>query len=100
MKSEFDLNKSVDINIILKTMSTVSEFGQSWKALRELIRRKLDSTTSSNESLSSRLLEVFLRTWDLGLIAFGGSGVHFQIFYVRFVEAKGGEKWIDEQTVI
>jgi chromate transport protein ChrA len=37
---------------------------------------------------------------DLGLTAFGGPPVHFQILYKRFVEGSGGRtKWIDEQTV-
>ncbi|ERF75922.1 hypothetical protein EPUS_01288 [Endocarpon pusillum Z07020] len=70
------------------------------RALSSLIsrkRRELDPT-QLNKSLSTRLLEVFLRTWDLGLTAFGGPPVHFQIIYGRFVEGKGGNKWIDEQT--
>ncbi|KGO37968.1 Chromate transporter [Penicillium expansum] len=45
-------------------------------------------------------MDVFLRTWDLGFIAFGGPPVHFQILHGRFVEGQGGkEKWVDEQTV-
>ncbi|CAG7935241.1 unnamed protein product [Penicillium salamii] len=53
----------------------------------------------SKGPLLSRLLDVFLRTWDLGFTAFGGPPVHFQILHSRFVEGKGGkEKWVDEQT--
>ena len=71
------------------------------RTLSSLIRRKRSELdpTQLNKSLSTRLLEVFLRTWDLGLTAFGGPPVHFQIIYGRFVEGKGGNKWIDEQTV-
>jgi len=66
-----------------------------------LVRRERSSRdpTQASKALSSRLLDVFLRTWDLGLTAFGGPPVHFQIIYARFVEGKGGEKWLDEQTV-
>jgi Chromate transport protein ChrA len=54
----------------------------------------------SEKPLPSRLLDVFLRTWDLGFTAFGGPPVHFQILHSRFVEGKGDkEKWVDEQTV-
>jgi hypothetical protein len=53
-----------------------------------------------SKSLFPRLVDVFLRTWDLGFTAFGGPPVHFQILHQRFVEGKGGkEKWVDEQTV-
>lgn len=74
---------------------------QSLRVLRSLITRKWTEAQSTQEaqSLSSRLLDVFLRTWDLGFTAFGGPPVHFQIIYARFVEGKGGAKWIDEQTV-
>lgn len=37
--------------------------------------------------------------WDLGFTAFGGPPVHFQILHRRFVEGKGGAKWLDEQAV-
>ncbi|KAL2869764.1 chromate transporter [Aspergillus lucknowensis] len=47
------------------------------------------------QTLPLRLLDVFLRTWDLGFTAFGGPPVHFQILHARFVEK---EKWVDEQT--
>lgn len=57
-------------------------------------------TNENNNGLSSRLLDVFLRTWDLGFTSFGGPPVHFRILHERFVEGKGGkEKWVDEQTV-
>lgn len=46
------------------------------------------------------MLDVFLRTWDLGFTSFGGPPVHFRILHERFVQGKGGkEKWVDEQTV-
>lgn len=73
-------------------------------SLRRKWRNQHSATTNDeadNVPLSSRLLEVFLRTWDLGFTAFGGPPVHFQILYARFVEGKGGkEAWVDEQTVI
>jgi hypothetical protein len=72
-------------------------------SLRASIRQARDSSPSSQEtpkSLSYRLADVFLRTWDLGFTAFGGPPVHFQILHQRFVEGKGGkQKWVDEQTV-
>ena len=49
--------------------------------------------------LPVRLWDVFSRTFDLGVTAFGGPPVHFQIFHRRFVEGAGGTPWIDEQTV-
>jgi len=82
-------------------MTPALELRRSLKALSALLSRKRDELdpTYQNNSLSTRLIEVFLRTWDLGLTAFGGPPVHFQIIYNRFVEGKGGSKWIDEQTV-
>lgn len=75
-------------------------------ALRALRRRvkassvRADREHSNRKSLPSRLVDVFLRTWDLGFTAFGGPPVHFQILHSRFVEGEGGkEKWVDEQTV-
>lgn len=79
----------------------MSDTRQSLRVLHSVITRKWTEAHSTQEtqSLSSRLLDVFLRTWDLGFTAFGGPPVHFQIIYARFVEGKGGSKWIDEQTV-
>lgn len=58
------------------------------------------SPESPQEPLWTRLIDVCGRTWDLGLTAFGGPPVHFQIFHARFVEGQGGkEKWVNEQTV-
>jgi hypothetical protein len=72
-------------------------------SLRASIHQARDSSPSSQEtlkSLSYRLADVFLRTWDLGFTAFGGPPVHFQILHQRFVEGRGGkQKWVDEQTV-
>ena len=59
--------------------------------------------------LAQRLTDVFLRSWDLGFIAFGGPPVHFQIFRRRFVlgvssrgknddQSRQARKWVDEQT--
>ena len=49
--------------------------------------------------LTTRLLDVFSRTFDLGFTAFGGPPVHYQIFHRRFVDGLGKTPWIDEQTV-
>jgi hypothetical protein len=54
----------------------------------------------NTSKLTSRLLDVFLRTYDLGFTAFGGPPVHYQILHRRFVEGVGKPAWIDEQTVI
>lgn len=55
---------------------------------------------ANTSKLTSRLLDVFLRTYDLGFTAFGGPPVHFQILHRRFVDSVGKPAWIDEQTVI
>lgn len=82
-------------------MASAFDIRQPLKALRALVIRKQREADASqhSKSLSSRLSEVFLRTWDLGLTAFGGPPAHFHIIYARFVEGKGGERWLDEQTV-
>lgn len=67
-----------------------------YSVLRDSSRRQL----GHQEKLRDRLLDVFLRTWDLGFTAFGGPNVHFQIFYRRFVDSSGAKSpWVDEQTV-
>ncbi|KAF4987427.1 hypothetical protein F66182_16755, partial [Fusarium sp. NRRL 66182] len=65
---------------------------------RHKSRRNAQTETNGEETLSGRLLDVFLRTWDLGFTAFGGPPVHFGIFHQRFVEGKTGKRWVDEQT--
>lgn len=55
---------------------------------------------ANTSKLTSRLLDVFLRTYDLGFTAFGGPPVHFQILHRRFVDGVEKPAWIDEQTVI
>lgn len=86
-------------------MPLLSPFSQYLSSLVQL-NSKWGSHRVSRENegpenpLSGRLLDVFLRTWDLGFTAFGGPPVHFQILHSRFVEGKGDkEKWVDEQTV-
>jgi len=47
-----------------------------------------------------RSCDALSRTWDLGIIAFGGPPVLFQIVHARFVDVHGGKvAWLDEQTV-
>ncbi|KAK6513602.1 hypothetical protein TWF506_008039 [Arthrobotrys conoides] len=83
-------------------MSVPNTFRRGLSALHDLRRRTRNQTTpfqANNKSLPNRLLDVFLRTWDLGFTAFGGPPVHFQILHQRFVEGRGGkQKWVDEQT--
>ncbi|KOS48540.1 hypothetical protein ACN38_g507 [Penicillium nordicum] len=85
-------------------MPLLSPFSQCFSSLVQLKSKwRSHGVSSENEGpkkpLSSRLLDVFLRTWDLGFTAFGGPPVHFQILHSRFVEGKGNkEKWVDEQT--
>jgi len=70
------------------------------RALNRRMRDAADSPQANNKGLPNRLVDVFVRTWDLGFTAFGGPPVHFQILHQRFVEGRGGkEKWVDEQTV-
>lgn len=89
-------------------MPLLSPFSQCFSSLSSLVhlnskwgsRRVSRENEGSENPLSSRLLDVFLRTWDLGFTAFGGPPVHFQILHSRFVDGKGDkEKWVDEQTV-
>ncbi|CAA7259606.1 unnamed protein product [Cyclocybe aegerita] len=76
--------------------------------LHTLLRRVADSANGTDNAttpyhaniskLRERLIDVFLRTFDLGFTAFGGPPVHFQIFHRRFVDGFGKTPWIDEQT--
>ena len=79
-----------------------------YRAVHSYTRDQRNSLKANDQSLGWRLIEVFARTWDLGLTCFGGPPVHFQIFHQRFVKQSGddGERekegkyaWIDEQTV-
>ncbi|KAE8164845.1 chromate transporter-domain-containing protein [Aspergillus tamarii] len=73
-------------------ISSLRSLNRKWQSL---VARK----SENNDGLSSRMLDVFLRTWDLGFTSFGGPPVHFRILHERFVQGKGGkEKWVDEQT--
>ncbi|KAL4903091.1 hypothetical protein BDW74DRAFT_157386 [Aspergillus multicolor] len=83
---------------------TRTRFVASLRALQRKLRSYAEATAHNARvngddnrptSLGSRMLEVFLKTWDLGFTAFGGPPVHFQILHKRFVEK---EKWVDEQT--
>ncbi|KAF3011963.1 hypothetical protein E8E15_002253 [Penicillium rubens] len=81
----------------------LAPFSQALSSLARLNEKRASRVSSENEGsvkpLPTRLLDVFLRTWDLGFTAFGGPPVHFQILHSRFVEGKGDkEKWVDEQT--
>jgi hypothetical protein len=86
-----------DLNSIEQTMplhSIISSLRRS--------RRDAPSLQANTETLRWRLLEIFMRMWDLGFTSFGGPPVHFQILHRRFVEGvgvQGGSKWLDYQTV-
>ncbi|KAL4867843.1 hypothetical protein BDV12DRAFT_209558 [Aspergillus spectabilis] len=57
------------------------------------------SEPNERKSLPNRLIEVFLRTWHLGLTSFGGLAANLQALHAKFVEEREGrEGWIDEQT--
>lgn len=58
------------------------------------------SSNQPEELLLPRLLTVLSRTWDLGLTAFGGPPVHFQILHSRFVTGhpnRPSTQWLSEQ---
>ncbi|KAJ5781952.1 uncharacterized protein N7518_010435 [Penicillium psychrosexuale] len=75
-------------------LSSLARLNHKWGSHR--VSRGNEGT---EKPLPGRLVDVFLRTWDLGFTAFGGPPVHFQILHGRFVEGQGGkEKWVDEQT--
>ncbi|KAJ6142837.1 hypothetical protein N7471_002290 [Penicillium samsonianum] len=79
---------------ISQCISSLARLNHKWGSRK--VSRKNEGW---EKPLSSRLLDVFLRTWDLGFTAFGGPPVHFQILHSRFVEGQGDkEKWVDEQT--
>ncbi|KAJ6127402.1 chromate transporter-domain-containing protein [Penicillium sp. IBT 18751x] len=80
--------------------SPLSQYVRSFQSLsRKWSSHALSEQNISRRPLGHRLIDVFLRTWDLGFTAFGGPPVHFQILHGRFVEGKGGrEQWVDEQT--
>jgi hypothetical protein len=89
---------------LLRSSMPLAPFSQSVSSLAHLSHKWRSRASREHEGsgkpLPSRLLDVFLRTWDLGFTAFGGPPVHFQILHSRFVEGKGDkEKWVDEQTV-
>ncbi|KAL2846411.1 chromate transporter-domain-containing protein [Aspergillus pseudoustus] len=82
-------------------LPTRTHFLSSLRALQRKLHSHAEASHNARDSddgpptLGSRLLDVFLKTWDLGFTAFGGPPVHFQILHKRFVEK---EKWVDEQT--
>jgi hypothetical protein len=71
-----------------------------YRAMRDNSRDPQNALKTNQSKLVHRLVDVLLRTWDLGFTAFGGPPVHFKIIHQRFVEGRGGRApWIDEQTV-
>lgn len=71
-----------------------------FEPLHDYQRDPVNRLQPNRHGLAFRLLDSLSRTWDLGITAFGGPPVLFQIVHHRFVDAKGGKvAWIDEQTV-
>ncbi|QRV92043.1 chromate ion transporter [Ceratobasidium sp. AG-Ba] len=56
------------------------------------------SQPANDNTDKNKLVDLFIRTFDLGVTAFGGPPVHFQIQHHRFVEGNGKQPWVDEQT--
>ncbi|KAF2669995.1 hypothetical protein BT63DRAFT_454173 [Microthyrium microscopicum] len=74
-------------------------FFDLYRLVKDAARDQRNALQPNRSKLANRLIDVFLRTWDLGFTAFGGPPVHFKIIYERFVGGKGGKTpWIDEQT--
>lgn len=69
-------------------------------SLREYQRDEANALGPNDHGLLFRIYDSLSRTWDLGVTAFGGPAVLFQIVHHRFVDGAGGRvPWIDEQTV-
>jgi len=84
------------------TMQLWTDITSNLSRIRSLVAKTArdEACHATRHALPDRLIDVFLRTWDLGFTAFGGPPVHFKILHQRFVEGRGGkEKWVDEQTV-
>jgi hypothetical protein len=63
-------------------------------------RDQENSCKSNRNGLGFRLFDIFLRTWHLGITAFGGPPVHYTIIHRRFVEGQDGyAPWMDERSV-
>lgn len=81
-------------------MRIPSAISQHVNSLRALVAHRArdhgEAGGAGGEGLPERLVDVFVRTWDLGFTAFGGPPVHFQILHGRFVDKY---EWVDEQTV-
>ena len=70
------------------------------RSVYEYQQDERNAVKPNEHSILFRIVETFLRIWDLGFTAFGGPPVHFQIEHRRFVEGEGGyAPWTDEQTV-
>jgi hypothetical protein len=75
-------------------------FADLYRVVKDASKDQRNALQANRSKLTHRLLDVFLRTWDLGFTGFGGPPVHFKIIHERFVAGKGGKTpWIDEQTV-
>lgn len=83
---------------IRKLRSALSDL--SWPSVAEYQQDQRNAVRRNQHNLFFRLADVVLRTWYLGLTAFGGPPVHFTILHRMF--ARNDNKyapWVDEQTV-
>ncbi|KAF8063293.1 chromate ion transporter [Lyophyllum atratum] len=53
---------------------------------------------ANTSTLPARLVDVFLRTYDMGFTSFGGPPVHFHIFHRRFVDGLGKTPCVNEEA--
>ncbi|QRV96295.1 chromate ion transporter [Ceratobasidium sp. AG-Ba] len=79
-------------------MSLPSVFERYASVLLPSRRRRTTSQPANDNTDKNKLVDLFIRTFDLGFTAFGGPPVHFQIQHHRFVEGNGKQPWVDEQT--
>ncbi|KAL3456684.1 hypothetical protein BJX64DRAFT_281173 [Aspergillus heterothallicus] len=72
----------------MQLCSSFGDFLSSLRKLRDPLQQDAQSEPLENEHLSSRLENVFLKTWHLGLTSFGDLAVHFQTLHLKFVKHK------------
>ena len=73
--------------------------GLSWRSVQDYQQDGRNAHRSNRQGFWFRLADTFLRTWYLGVTAFGGPPVHFAILHRKFVEEGKYAPWIDEQMV-
>ncbi|KAL4931999.1 chromate transporter-domain-containing protein [Aspergillus undulatus] len=76
-------------------LSSLRSLRRKWQSRAATETENDAAITSSPSTSNNKIRNILLHTWDLGLTAFRGPPVHFQILHERFVVR---EKWVDEQT--